>query len=380
MAVQNTAATVPVCLIAGEDEYGVKQRGRQLYQQWSAEIGGMDHEMIDAAALNSGDALNSIRRLREALQTLPFFGGGKVVWWQNCNFLSESRTANSSAVAAAMTDLAAEIKVFRWDTVRLLVTAGDVDKRKTFYKTLDKIGRVELFAGWSSDDKEWTHQAESAARSQIENLGLTIDDGACAQLVLSVGPNPRFLATEIEKLALFCLDRAAITAKDVEAIVTKQKTSRAFALADALGSRQLPRLLKTLDAELWHIKLDSAASEIGMLYGLISKVRVMLLLKELIDQGLLRNTSSYPQFKSMLERIPAESTPEDKKFNPLAMHPFLLFNSLPHAANYSKQELINGMEVLLQCNLKLVGSSLDAALVLQQALMSIVQGEVSFAA
>jgi hypothetical protein len=106
----------------------------------------------------------------------------------------------------------------------------------------------------------------------------------------------------------------------------------------------------------------------------------MLLLKELLDQGLLKATSSYPQFKSMLERIPAEATPEDKKFNPLAMHPFLLFNSMPHAANYSKRELIHGMDALLQCNLKLVGSSLDAALVLQQTLINIVQGEAAIAA
>jgi hypothetical protein len=32
---------------------------RQLYQQWSADLGGMDHEIIDAQVTNSGEALKA---------------------------------------------------------------------------------------------------------------------------------------------------------------------------------------------------------------------------------------------------------------------------------------------------------------------------------
>ena len=35
-------------------------------------------------------------RLREALQTLPFFGSGKVVWLRDCNFLGDERTASAA--------------------------------------------------------------------------------------------------------------------------------------------------------------------------------------------------------------------------------------------------------------------------------------------
>ena len=42
------------------------ERARQIYQQWSEELGGMDHETIDATAGNSGDALKAIaRRMNE---------------------------------------------------------------------------------------------------------------------------------------------------------------------------------------------------------------------------------------------------------------------------------------------------------------------------
>src|SRR6185503_17989783 len=112
-------------------------------------------------------ALKALGRLREALQTLPFFGSGKVVWWQNCNFLGDDRTGGSQAVTAALSDLAQELKTFSWQGVRLLVSAGKVDKRKTFFKTLEKLGSVEAFAAWSLDDKDWLTEAETAARRAL---------------------------------------------------------------------------------------------------------------------------------------------------------------------------------------------------------------------
>src|SRR6185369_4127808 len=92
------ASSAPLLLVCGEDDFGVKQRARQVFQKWSEELGGMDHETIDAQVSNSGEALKSIARLREGLNTLPFFGGGKVVWFQNCSFLADDRTAASQAV------------------------------------------------------------------------------------------------------------------------------------------------------------------------------------------------------------------------------------------------------------------------------------------
>src|SRR5688500_15659371 len=104
MARAATAAVTPasVALIHGDDDYAVKQRARKLYQQWSEELGGVDHEIIDAQVANSGEALRSLARLREALQTLPFFGSGKVVWLQNCSFLGDDRTASASAVTETL--------------------------------------------------------------------------------------------------------------------------------------------------------------------------------------------------------------------------------------------------------------------------------------
>ena len=108
------ASPSPVALICGDEDFAVKQRARQLHDKWCAEVGGVDHETIDAAVGNSGDALKALGKLREALQTLPFFGGGKVVWFKDCSFLGDDRTSGSSAVTEAL-EGASDLEVF--DTV-----------------------------------------------------------------------------------------------------------------------------------------------------------------------------------------------------------------------------------------------------------------------
>jgi DNA polymerase III delta subunit len=179
------------------------------------------------------------------------------------------------------------------------------------------------------------------------------------------------LRSEIEKLFLYVGARARIDTADVEAIVTRYKQARAFALGDALGERNLPRVLRCLDEELWEMRRDTQHNEIGLLYGLISKVRSLIQVTELLAQKWLRPESDFGRFKGQLARIPAEALPEDKKFNPLAINPYVLFRALGQAPNYTQAELIIAMGLLLECNRQLISRSLDPALVLQQALVRI---------
>lgn len=366
------ATTAPVLLVCGDDDFSVKQRAKQAYAAWTEELGGMDHEVVDATAINTEEALKSIGRLREALNTLPFFGGAKVVWWQNCTFLGEERTAATAAVTAELGKLAEELKAFRWDGVRLLISGGKPNRVRTFYKTLAKIGTVELFVALSAEDKDWAGKAESEALRLLKEAGKGIADEALSELVNRVGPNLRALASEVEKLTLYVGDRPEVTHADVELLTTKQKQARAFALGEALGDRDIGKLLRVLDEELWEMRVDKKKSEIGLLYGLISKVRALLLLKELRQTGVLKPARDYNSFKSQVDRLPPTALSGDKRFNPLAGHPFVAFRASLQADNYETPELILAMESLLEANRKLVSSDADEALVLQKVLVDIV--------
>ena len=362
----------PVLLVCGQDEFSVKERARDVYKKWCDDAGGMDHEIIDAAVNNSGEALAALAKLRAALQTLPFFGSAKVVWLQNCNFLGEEKTASAQAVTEALGDLSQELKAFKWENVRLLISAGKVDKRKTIYKTLEKIGTVETLAGWSVEDKDWAAQAETFALRALKELNKDISDDALGRLISGAGPNARALRSEIEKVSLYTGSRLRIESEDVDAVVTKNKQARAFALGDALGDRDLARLLRCLDEELWEMRRDPQRNEIGMLYGLIAKVRVLILVREMLAQKWLKPETDFSRFRSQLSRVPTDGLPEDKKFNPMAMNPYVLFRAVGQARNYSQAELITAMDLLLACNQKLISRSLDPTLVLQEALVTIV--------
>src|SRR6185437_7060269 len=60
---QPKSASVPLYLITGDDDFGVKARARLLYDQWCKESGGFDNELIDATASNSSAALDALAKL-----------------------------------------------------------------------------------------------------------------------------------------------------------------------------------------------------------------------------------------------------------------------------------------------------------------------------
>src|SRR2546423_15116429 len=90
-------ATANIRAIVGSDEARVKREAAELAKKLApAEAGEFGLEIIDGAADKVDGAPTPIRSTIAALQTLPFFGGGKLVWLKNANFLfpgGEGKTA-----------------------------------------------------------------------------------------------------------------------------------------------------------------------------------------------------------------------------------------------------------------------------------------------
>ncbi|MBN9689872.1 MAG: DNA polymerase III subunit delta [Verrucomicrobia bacterium] len=367
------SARWPVTLICGDDEFSVKQRARKIWESWSAEVGGMDHEVLEASAGSVDEALTRLRRLREALNTLPFFGGEKLIWFRDCTFLGEDRTGQSATVTEALGELAEQWKTFRWSGLRLLISASKPDKRRVFFKALDKQAEVEFY-GSLAEEKDWADRVEAEALKQFRAARKSIADEALAEFVSRVGPNLRTLHNEVEKLILHSGDQPEITLSAVQLLTPLQKLAEGFALGEAVGERDLVRALHVLDEELWTIRTgaDKKRSEIGLVYGLISKMRLLLLVKELRRTGQLRPARDYNSFRSQVSLIDASQLPTDKRFNPLAGHPFPVFQALKQVDRWEPPDLIRAMDLLLEANVQLVASGLDEAVVLQRTLIEII--------
>ena len=361
--------TEPFCLVFGDEDFLVRDRASQVYEGWCAEAGGEDHQIIDGTVRNAAEALEALAKLNEAVQTLPFFGGAKVVWLRGANFLGDERTASSRDVTDRLNGLAKGWETFDWQGVRVLISCGKVDKRKAFFKSAKKIAAVEDL---SIADKDRSSRAVLIVRQRLAELGKKIAPHVADELILLAGSDLQQLHTEADKLAAYVGEREEVMRQDVHEIATRTRQAQGFALADALGERNLPKLLRVLDEELWVVKLDAKKSPIALLYGLITKVRTMIFLKEMLRLKWIRTGGGYQQFKSQLEAIQDDRLPDERKFNPKAMHPYMLFNALGHARQYSEVELTRAMDILLRCNRQLVSSSTDDTLILQQALVQIV--------
>jgi DNA polymerase III delta subunit len=92
----------------------------------------------------------------------------------------------------------------------------------------------------------------------------------------------------------------------------------------------------------------------------------------MVREGWIKSDLDYGRFKAQLERVPLDQVPQDRRFNPLTINPYVLFKALPQVKRYTEAELIRAMDLLLLCNRRMVSSSLDESLVLQQTLVQIV--------
>src|ERR1044071_359574 len=139
--------------VVGSDDVEVKQTAAELAEKLKpAEAGEFGLEIIDGAADNAEQAAARIRSTIEALRTLPFFGGEKLVWLKNANFLGDDQKARSASVQSALEELSDTIDAGFGSDVTFLISAIDVDKRRSFYKSLSdrKSTRLNSSHEWIS--------------------------------------------------------------------------------------------------------------------------------------------------------------------------------------------------------------------------------------
>src|SRR5271154_5938016 len=113
---------VPIHLLVGSDEDAVKKAAADLAHKLAPDD-AMNFETIDGRADSVDDAIRSVQKVREAIMTLPFFGGGKLVWWKAVNFLDETGVGRHASVKEALEELRPDLEKVDGDSVTLLISA-----------------------------------------------------------------------------------------------------------------------------------------------------------------------------------------------------------------------------------------------------------------
>jgi DNA polymerase-3 subunit delta len=367
-------ATAKIHAVVGSDESEVKRVAAELAADLAPpDAGEFGVEVIDGCADYADQAAARIRSAIEALQTLPFFGGAKLVWLKNVNFLADTVLGRSSSVQEALEELADVINAGLGDEVTFLVSALDVDKRRSFYKSLGKRAELQVFDRLDSTRSGWEEEATEIVQRRAEVRELQFDSGALELFVLLTGGDTRQIENELEKIDIYLGRERSVTVDHVRELVPLSRSGVIFELGNALAERDLGRAL-TLVRRL----LDQGESAIGiLLVAILPTIRNLLLAKDLIERHRLPRPHVPFQFISALNRLPDGATEHLPRKKDGAISGYALGIAAQNAHRFEKQQLLEGMEACLRANLRIVTSQLDHELVLTEIVVQVIGDDVS---
>jgi DNA polymerase III subunit delta len=186
---------VPAVLFYGTDAGLISERATKLAALIAARDSG---EII---RLDDADLDHDPDRLAVELQTIPMFGGSKVV----------RATAGRRITAAALQPLLDGGTL----AATLIVEAGNLKPTDTMRVLFEKSAQAAAVACYADEARD----IEGLIGETLKAHGLAITSDAREMLVARMGADRAMSRGEIEKLALYATGKAEVDAADVEAIV-----------------------------------------------------------------------------------------------------------------------------------------------------------------
>ncbi|MCE0498871.1 MAG: DNA polymerase III subunit delta [Methylacidiphilales bacterium] len=277
----NTKAAA-IHFLSGSDEDAVKKAAADLARRFAPDD-AMNFETIDGRADSVDDAIRSIQKVREAILTLPFFGGGKLVWWKGVNFFDESGVGRHASVKEALEEFLPDLDKVDGTSVTLLISASGVHKGRVFGKALLKLAQARYF-----DLPDLRKTSEDEIIFQIEGrmkaAHLRPGPGAAERFFQATGIDTALWSQEIEKLSLFAGEaKAELTRDDVNHVISGSREILVWDFCHAVLSGEAKAALAQLS-----ILLAQDESEVGILILLAGQVRQAALAAVLRDNKMLR--------------------------------------------------------------------------------------------
>ena len=369
---KESAVSSNVWAWVGTDDLRVKEAALNKTRELTPpEAGEFGQEIIEGGADNADHAARIVRNTMEALQTLPFFGGGKVVWLKGATFLADNVTGKAQTTISALDELLALLTAGVPSDVQFVLSASEVDKRRSFFLGLKKLANLEVFDLIDTSKAGWEEQVGQLVEQRADEYGLEFDREAMELFTALAGEDTRQIDNELEKLDLYLGEERRVSPDDVRAIVSQSKGGVIFELGNAIGQRQLAYALALVDQ-----LLEENESAIGILLAaIVPKVRNLCAAKQIEERHKIKPGHAYGNYAAALERLPAKETarlPKKKDGSGLNVYP--LFLAAKEATRFTAAELRTALEECLKANRRLVTSSLDPKIVLNQLLFRVLAG------
>jgi DNA polymerase-3 subunit delta len=281
------AATKNFAFICGPDDFIVNRLGQERFKALAAEAGADDfsREIISGFAANVDEVGAAVNRFRDAVQTVPMFGGRRVVWFKDVNFLADTVTGRAEGTLEQVTALQELLEKVNADEVTVVITAAPVDRRRAFPKWCEGQADFMLTGG----DGESAGEALAAvAQAEARDSGATFADGALELLLQKVGANTRLLTEETRKLATYAGEGGSIEQAHVEELTPNFAEGDFFAAADRFFAGDLQGTLAELQRHFF-----AGGDARPIISALQNRNRILIQVRVLMDNGELRAPGPY---------------------------------------------------------------------------------------
>lgn len=264
--------------ICGADDFLVGRLGKERYAALAQEVTDeFARETINGFAANVGEVESAVNRFRDAVQTVSMFGGKRLVWLKDVNFLADTVTGRAESTLALIADLQAILEAANPEETLILITAAPVDRRRSFPKWCEKNADFTLVGGDADSAGE---ALAGVALAEAKSLGASFAPGAVELMLAKVGANTRLIVEETRKLATYAGEGEAIEEAHVAELTPNVAEGDFFEAAEAFFSGDLKWTLAAL-----HRHFFSGGDARPIISALQNRNRILLQVRALVDAG-----------------------------------------------------------------------------------------------
>ena len=355
-------------VIVGTDEGSVSEESLKIFNRYKPD-GGDDFstEIIDGVASNAADALTACSKTIEALQTLPFFGGGKTVWLKNVSFLGADRTSQAEATKEGAEALLACLQEGFPDDIHFIISCTVFNKARSLCKFLSKSGDFQTFDKMDASRDGWQEKMIPSVRKLAADHSLIFDHESILLFVTLVGVDTRQIRMELEKMDLYLGDRRDVTLEDVRVMVPLSHAGVVFEIGHAIQKKNGIRALELIDQQL--ARKESA---VGIIRAAIIPTVRNLFMAAAVSDGRKIPNGNFNQYGAALNAIPEHERawlPQKKSGGGVNAYPLFLASS--SAAKFGLPKLRQAMLSCLEADRCLVTTGLDDRMVLHRLIVTI---------
>ena len=242
-------------LLYGEEDYLRKQYKDKLLTALIPDGDTMNYNYYSGKDVNIGEVIDQA-------ETMPFFADRRIIMLEDTGLCK----AGGEQLAEYLNESP--------ETSIIILVESAVDKRSKLFKSISSNGRaVDFMIQPPETLRKWV-------LGKVKREGKNIDVRAVELLLERTGTDMTTISVELEKLFSYTIDKPAISATDVDEIITVSTSAKVFDMIAAMADKKQSKAL-----EMYHDLLAHKETPFGILALITRQFNMMLQVYELKDEG-----------------------------------------------------------------------------------------------